>query len=89
VMYVNHVTDTKVQPFTGEEAINAAQQLVHRDEVQKALVNSLTAFRAAAKDKIKYAAGYAPPPTPAAGATPAATAGAATVPAKTSAPAAQ
>ena len=66
VMFVNKVVDTKVTPFTGEPAITLAQQIVKRDAVQKALVDSLQSFRAAAKDKIKYAAGYAPPATPAA-----------------------
>ncbi len=69
VMYVNHVVDVKVKPFTGEDAINAAEQLLRRDAVQKALVDNVTAFRAAAKDKVKYAAGYAPPPAAAPGAT--------------------
>ena len=68
VMYVNHVTETKVVPFTGEPAINVAQQLLQRDAVQKSLVANLASFRAAAKDKIKYAAGYAPPPVAPAGA---------------------
>ncbi len=100
VMYVNHVVDTKVVPFTGEEAITAAQQLLRREAVQKALADNVTAFRAAAKDKIKYAAGYAPPPTPAAGAAPTSAAPAAAkapatapaagaTPAKADAPAAQ
>ncbi len=75
VMYVNKVTDTKVVPYTGEAAITLAQQLLQRDAVQKALVDNLTAFRAAAKDKIKYAAGYGPP-----AATPAATPAAAAKP---------
>lgn len=62
VMYVNKVVDAKVQPFTGEQAINIAQQIIQRETVQKSLVASLASFRAAAKDKIKYAAGYSPPP---------------------------
>ena len=73
VMYVNKIVDTKVTPFSGEPAINLAQQLIQRDATQKALVANLAAFRAAAKDKIKYAAGYGPPPADAAaGAAPAA-----------------
>ena len=63
VMYVNKITDTKITPFTGEPAITLAQQILQREAQQKALVSSLTSFRAAAKDKIKYAAGYGPPPT--------------------------
>ena len=74
VMYVNKINDTKIVPFTGEEAIKVAQQLIQRENTQKTLVANLATFRAAAKDKIKYAAGYAPPAppaTPAAGAKPA------------------
>jgi EpsD family peptidyl-prolyl cis-trans isomerase len=86
VMFVNKVIDTKITPYTGEPAIALAQQIVQREAIQKALVDSLQSFRAAAKDKIKYAAGYGPPPaTPAAGApaaaSPGAAAPAATVPA--------
>lgn len=63
VMYVNKITDTKVTPFTGEPAISLAQQVLQRDNIQKALVDNLTQFKAAADPKIKYAAGYGPPPT--------------------------
>ena len=64
IMYVNKVTDTKVQPFTGEPAITFAQQVLQRENVQKALGDSLKSFKAAADPKIKYAAGYGPPPVP-------------------------
>ncbi len=63
VMFVNKIVDTKVQPYTGEPAITLAQQIVQREAVQKALGDNLTAFRAEAKPKIKYAAGYGPPPS--------------------------
>ncbi len=62
VMYVNKVTDTKIQPFTGEPAITFAQQILQRENVQKALVDNLKSFKTAADPKIKYAAGYGPPP---------------------------
>lgn len=65
VMYVNKVVETKIVPYTGEPAITLAQQILQREAVQKTLVTSLDSFRAAAKDKIKYAAGYAPPTPPA------------------------
>ena len=68
IMYINKVTDTKITPYTGEPAINLAQQILKRDTTQQALVNSLKSFNAAAKDKIKYAAGYGPPAAPAPGA---------------------
>ena len=88
VMYVNKIIDTKITPFTGEPAITLAQQLLQREAQQKALVDSLTAFRAAAKDKIKYAAGYGPPPSAPAAAAPAAAApAAAPAPAKPATPA--
>ena len=76
VMYVNKIIDTKVQPFTGEPAIALAQQIMQRESVQKAFLDNLTTFKKAAEPKIKYAAGYGPPPvTPTTPATPAPAAG--------------
>lgn len=90
VMYVNKVTDTKVTPFTGEPAITLAQQVIQRENVQKALVDSLTKFKAEADPKIKYAAGYSAPPAaktlPAPNAARAATTGTAVGAAKAPAP---
>ncbi len=72
VMYVNKVTDTKIQPFTGEPAITFAQQVLQRENIQKSLVENLKSFKTASDPKVKYAAGYGPPPAkPAAGAPPA------------------
>ncbi len=73
IMYVNKVTDVKVQPFTGEPAITFAQQVLQRENVQKALVDNLATFKKASDAKIKYAAGYGPPPVPKAAGTPAIT----------------
>lgn len=73
IMFVNHVTATKVEPFIGEDAIKFAQQLIQRQEIQKALTSELAKFKAAAKPNIKYATNYAPPPEKPA-ATPATTA---------------
>lgn len=64
VMFVNKVVETRIVPFTGEPAITAAQQLISRENVQKALLDNLKTFTAAAKSKITYAAGYGPPPAP-------------------------
>ena len=64
VMYVNKVTDMKVQPFTGEPAITFAQQILQRENIQKSLVDNLKTFKAASDAKVKYAAGYGPPPKP-------------------------
>lgn len=86
VMFVNKVVDTKISPFTGEQAITFAQQFLQRQAVQNALLENLKKFDAAAKPKISYAAGYGPPSalkTPAAAGTPAP----ATAPAGSPAPA--
>lgn len=64
VMYVNKVVDTKIVPFTGEPAITAAQQVLQRENIQKVGMTNLAAFKKAADAKIKYAAGYGPPPAP-------------------------
>ncbi len=84
VMYINHVVNTRVEPFLGEKAIQFAQQLLQRVEVQKRLQTQLKGFQTEAKANIHYAKGYGPPeppktpgaPTPAAAvpAVPAATA---------------
>ena len=88
IMYVNHVTATRVEPFIGEKAIAFAQQVMQRQEVQKRLVAELKTFQAEAKDKIKYAANYGPPELPKApGTAPAAPAPATAAPAKATAPA--
>ena len=61
IMYVNHVTGERIEPFVGEKAIAFAQQVIQRAEVQKRLVTQLKGFQAEAKGNIKYAAGYGPP----------------------------
>lgn len=85
VMFVNKVTDIKTVPFTGEQAITFAQQVLQRESIQKSLVTGLTSFKAAAAAKIHYAAGYGPPPAakalPAGAGTPAASTPAAPAPA--------
>lgn len=96
VLYVNNITNTATQPFTGEKAITYAQNLIQRQDVQKRLAAELKKIQDTYKPKIKYAKGYAAPDlskvpgakpaaTPAAGATAtpaAANAGAAAAPAK-------
>ena len=78
VIYVNNVTSTKSQPFTGEKAISYAQNVLKQQEIQKRLSTELKKFQDAYKPKIVYAKGYGPPElpklpgaTPAAGAKPA------------------
>ena len=72
VIYVNNVTATKSQPFTGEKAISYAQNVLQRQNVQKSLAESLKKYQADYKSKIVYAKGYGPPVFPKAAAAPAA-----------------
>ncbi len=73
IVYINHVTNTESSPFIGPKAVAVAQPIMQREAVQKALADELKKIKAAEKDKIVYAKGYEPKPTPTtAGATPAA-----------------
>ena len=91
IMFVNQVTETKVVPFTGEKAIEAAQQFLQRQAVQTKLQTDFKAFMDAEKGKITYAEGYGPPAkpkAPAAASAPVSSAGApAPAPAASSTPA--
>ena len=71
VLIVSHIVSARTEPFVGEKAIGAAQQLLQRLNTQKALQAALKKFTDEAKPNIKYAANYAPPAKPAAGALPA------------------
>jgi EpsD family peptidyl-prolyl cis-trans isomerase len=66
VVYINNVTDMKVQPFMGERAITYAQQVIQRQEMSKKLQDELKRLKDATKGKITYAAGYDAPDTVAA-----------------------
>ncbi|WP_426163670.1 hypothetical protein [Sandarakinorhabdus sp. DWP1-3-1] len=85
VIYVNNVTATKSQPFTGEKAISYAQNVLQRQNTQKSLADALKAYQTDYKAKIVYGKGYGPPVFPKAPArpagAPAATPAAATAPA--------
>ncbi|GGE03519.1 hypothetical protein GCM10011529_07500 [Polymorphobacter glacialis] len=81
VIYVNHVTNTKTQPFTGERAIAYAQNVLQRQEIQKRLASELKKWQDAYKSKIVYAKGYAAPDLTAPGAKPAASGAAPATPA--------
>jgi EpsD family peptidyl-prolyl cis-trans isomerase len=77
IIYVNNVTATKTQPFTGEKAISYAQNVLQRQDIQKRLASELKTWQDSYKSKIVYAKGYGPPDVPkpdagkpAAGATP-------------------
>jgi EpsD family peptidyl-prolyl cis-trans isomerase len=85
IIYINSVTNSKTQPFTGERAIAYAQNILQRQEIQKRLGTELKTWQEAYKAKIVYGKGYGPPVFPKAPAAPkaAATAPAATAPAAT------
>ncbi|WP_439546173.1 hypothetical protein [Sandarakinorhabdus sp.] len=61
IVYVNVVSNMKVEPFTGERAIAYAQQLMQRQEIARRLQAELTRLREAAKGKIKYGNGLDTP----------------------------
>ena len=61
VLYVNNITNTVTQPFTGEKAITYAQNLLQRQEVQKRLAGELKKIQDSYKPKIVYGKGYAAP----------------------------
>jgi EpsD family peptidyl-prolyl cis-trans isomerase len=60
VMAINRVKETKIQPYTGEDAINYAQQRLTRDHAQEAVVREYNAIVAKAKDKVKYNKDFQP-----------------------------
>jgi EpsD family peptidyl-prolyl cis-trans isomerase len=64
VIYVNRVSNTQTQPFTGEKAISYAQNILQRQEIQKRLVAELKKVQDEYKPKITYAKGYGPPEFP-------------------------
>lgn len=61
IVYVNVVSNMKVEPFTGERAIAYAQQLIERQEIARRLQAELTKLREAVKGKITYANGLDTP----------------------------
>ena len=61
VLYVNTITNTATQPFTGEKAIAYAQNVLQRQDVQKQLAAELKKIQDKYKPKIVYGKGYAAP----------------------------
>lgn len=84
----NRVTDTRVEPFTGDRAVQYAMQILQQQKLATAAGTELDATLKKARDEVQYQKGYAPPePKQAPGAAPAAP-GAAPAPGATPAPAA-
>lgn len=78
----NRVTDTRVEPFTGDRAIQYAMQVLQQQKLATAASSELDETLKKAREEVKYQTGYAPPepkqapgaaPTPGASPTPGAT----------------
>jgi EpsD family peptidyl-prolyl cis-trans isomerase len=61
IIYVNNITNTATQPFTGERAIAYAQNILQRQDVQKRLAAELKRIQDSYKPKIVYGKGYSAP----------------------------
>jgi EpsD family peptidyl-prolyl cis-trans isomerase len=61
IIYVNNITNTVTQPFTGERAIAYAQNVLQRQDVQKRLATELKRIQDSYKPKIVYGKGYSAP----------------------------
>ena len=61
IVYINVVSEQRIEPFIGERAIAYAQQLIQRQEISKRLQAELTRLREANKGKIVYGTGYDTP----------------------------
>ncbi len=61
IIYVNNITNTATQPFTGERAIGYAQNILQRQDVQKRLAAELKRIQDSYKAKIVYGKGYSAP----------------------------
>jgi EpsD family peptidyl-prolyl cis-trans isomerase len=61
IIYVNNITNTVTQPFTGERAIAYAQNILQRQDVQKRLASELKRIQDSYKPKIVYGKGYEAP----------------------------
>ena len=61
IIYVNNITNTVTQPFTGERAIAYAQNILQRQDVQKRLGTELKRIQDSYKPKIVYGKGYSAP----------------------------
>ncbi len=74
VMVANLITDTRVQPLTGEQAQQLAGGMIQQRKFQDLVKNDLEPKVKQAEGEVKYQAGFAPPAkgaAPKAGATPA------------------
>ena len=66
VMVANKITDTQVQPLTGEQANQLATGLLQQRKFQDLIKRDLEPKVKKAESEVKYQAGFAPPKKPAA-----------------------
>jgi EpsD family peptidyl-prolyl cis-trans isomerase len=67
VMVANKITDTKVQPLTGNEAQQLATGMLQQRKFNDLIKSDLEPKVKKAEGEVKYQAGFAPPKKPAAG----------------------
>jgi EpsD family peptidyl-prolyl cis-trans isomerase len=70
-LQVNHVTDVKIVPFTGDAAIKYATDLLTRQRAQETLSRSFQAIIAQSSKSVRFNKDYAPPNTTPSAASPA------------------
>lgn len=61
IMLVNQVREVRTEPFTGDRAMQFAQNLLQQTRVNTALQDQVNSVRKAAEKDISYQPGYAPP----------------------------
>jgi EpsD family peptidyl-prolyl cis-trans isomerase len=66
VMVANKITDTQVQPLTGDQANQLATSLLQQRKFQDLIKRDLEPKVKKAESEVKYQAGFAPPKKPAA-----------------------
>jgi EpsD family peptidyl-prolyl cis-trans isomerase len=60
-LVINHVRETQVQPFTGDQAVNYATELLTRQHRQEAVLRDYQSVLQKAQAKITYAKDFTPP----------------------------
>lgn len=64
VVTANVVTQTRVEPFLGEQAVRYAMQLVQRQRIESAVKTQIEPLVKKARDKVEYQKGFEPDATP-------------------------
>ena len=62
MLLVNQIKDTKVQPFTGPQAVDYATQVMTRQRTQEAVGRQISELYGKAKSTIHFNKDYTPPP---------------------------